>query len=451
MQEHDRFAAPGHSAREQEVVRKVWRRILWFAALLLLCAQIDKHNIAFAALTMSRDLKLTATMFGLCAAIFYVGYVLCEIPSNLIMARVGARVWLARIAITIGFVSAATTFAVGPDSLLAIRFLLGVAEAGMIPGLLLYFTYWFPPAYRARANSWFLIAMPVAGVVSSILSGAILDLDGMFGMAGWRWLFMLLGLPSIVLGVVAIFYLTDRPSKAKWLTPDDKQVLARLLRSTVDDEPAQASAANTVARGRWGRGLLQRDVLLLALANLGLFVTLSVMTTWTPQIIRTAFPGGHYSYLGWLAALPALAAAISMPLWSASSDARAERKWHVILPSALAAFGLCLNLAGGAPVIVLLGLVMAAVGAYGGYGVFWTLVASVLPERNRPAGIAMIHAFGTVGAALSPVVVGFLRDRTGQFSSGLAFALAMLGLSILAVYLVQKRTAVVSGSPYRAG
>ncbi|WP_250491457.1 MFS transporter [Caballeronia sp. INML2] len=450
MGQSDQITASEYSGRQREVVRKVWRRILWFAGLLLLCAQIDKHNIAFAALTMSHDLKLTATMFGLCTAIFYVGYVLCEIPSNLIMARVGARVWLARIAITIGLVSAATMFAIGSDSLLAIRFLLGVAEAGMIPGLLLYFTYWFPPAYRARANSWFLLAMPIAGVISSILSGTILDLDGLLGMAGWRWLFLLLGLPSVVLGIAAIFYLTDRPKEAKWLTFEDKQLLEALLRPETGEAP-KARTADTSTRRRRGAGVFRRDVLLLAIANLGLFVTLSVMTTWTPQIVRNAFPGGHYAHLGWLAALPALAATIAMPLWSASSDARDERRWHVMLSCAVAAFGLCIVLFGGTSGITLLGLVVCAVGAYGGYGVFWTLVAHVLPERSRPAGIAIIHAFGTVGAALSPVVVGFLRDRTGLFSSGLVFAVAMLSLSVLAVCSVRPNIPTAAKAQFNLG
>lgn len=450
MGQPDQITSSEHSGRQREVVRKVRRRILWFAGLLLLYAQIDKHNIAFAALTMRHDLKLTATMFGLCTAIFYVGYVLCEIPSNLIMARVGARVWLARIAVTIGLVSAATLFAVGFDSLLAIRFLLGVAEAGMIPGLLLYVTYWFPSAYRARANGWFLLAMPVARVVSSILSGTILDLDGLLGMAGWRWLFLLLGLPSIVLGIAAILYLTDRPKDAKWLASDEKEILEQLL-CPGNDEALKARAAVASTRRRWGPGAFKRDVLLLALANLGLFVTLSVMTTWTPQIVRNAVPGGHYAHLGWLAALPALAATIAMPLWSASSDARDERKWHVTLSCAVAAFGLCIILFGGTSGITLLGLVVCAVGAYGGYGVFWTLVAHVLPERSRPTGIAIIHAFGTVGAALSPVVVGFLRDRTGLFSSGLVFAVAMLSLSVLAICSVRPDVRTTAKAQFNLG
>jgi ACS family 4-hydroxyphenylacetate permease-like MFS transporter len=198
---------------------KVWRRILVFGFLLLLFAQIDKTNIAFAALTMRRDLGLTATMFGFCVSIFFVGYILCEIPSNLIMARVGARTWLARISITLGLASVATMFAVGPRSLLTIRFLLGMAEAGMIPGLLLYFTYWFPPAYRARANGWFLVAMPVAGVVGAVLSGAILDLNGTFGLAGWQWLFLLLGMAPVTLGVVAFFVLTSVGPKYRSTVP----------------------------------------------------------------------------------------------------------------------------------------------------------------------------------------------------------------------------------------
>ncbi|MBV8912271.1 MAG: MFS transporter, partial [Acetobacteraceae bacterium] len=216
-------------AAEQDVMRKVWRVILSFGFLLLLFAQVDKHNIAFAGLTMTRDLGLTATMFGICVSIFYVGYILCEIPSNLVMARVGARAWLARISITLGLASAATMLAVGPKSLLVIRFLLGVAEAGMIPGLLLYFTYWFPPLYRARANGLFLVAMPVAGVLASILSGAIMELNGTWGLAGWQWLFLLLGMPPVLLGLLALVFLPDRPAKAGWLSDAEKQTLEVLL------------------------------------------------------------------------------------------------------------------------------------------------------------------------------------------------------------------------------
>ncbi len=419
---------------EQVVMGKVWKRILFLGFLLLLFAQVDKHNIAYAGLTMSRDLGLTATMFGVCVSIFYVGYILCEIPSNLIMARVGPRFWLARISITLGLASATTMFAVGFKSLLVIRFVLGMAESGMIPGLLLYFTYWFPPSYRARANAWFLVAMPIAGMLASILSGTILDLNGKYGLAGWQWLFLLLGVPPIILGILALILLTDRPRDAVWLSAAERLVLATLL----TDKPSHSQAQQpTQATAGWVAALLSRDVIFLAIANLGVFVALSILTTWTPQIVRALVPGDKFTLLGWLAALPALAAAITMPLWSKRSDKRRERKWHIIIPSALAVVGLLLTMSVEVPGIKLAGLIMCSIGAYGGYGVFWSLVAQVIPERHRPAGIAMIHAFGSAGAILSPVMIGFLRDLTGNFGAGLLFAAGMLSVSILLLMQVR--------------
>ncbi|MGI4939057.1 MAG: MFS transporter [Janthinobacterium lividum] len=420
---------------EQNVMRKVWRRILLFGFLLLLFAQVDKHNIAFAGLTMSHDLGLTATMFGLCVSIFYVGYIVCEIPSNLIMVRVGPRAWLARISITLGLASAVTMLAVGPSSLLFIRFFLGVAEAGMIPGLLLYFTYWFPQSYRARANGLFLVAMPVAGVVASILSGVILDLNGIFGLAGWQWLFLLLGMPPVLLGALALVLLSDRPQAASWLSLAEKHVLTALL---AKEKLHQPTTPPTTAANGWFAALFRRDVMFLAVANLGVFITLSILTTWTPQIVRALVSGNQYALFGFIAAMPALAAVIAMPLWSRRSDLRHERKWHIVIPAALAATGLMLTALTGSTWFKLVGLIMCSVGAYGGYGVFWSLVTQVLPERYRPAGIAMIHAFGSAGAILSPVVIGFLRDLTGSFSAGLLFAAVMLAVSIPLLLMVDE-------------
>jgi ACS family 4-hydroxyphenylacetate permease-like MFS transporter len=420
---------------ERAVMRKVWRRILWFGFALLLFAQIDKHDIAFAGLTMSHDLGLTATVFGLCVSIFYVGYILCEIPSNLVMARVGARTWLARISITLGLASAATMLAAGPKSLIVIRFILGMAEAGMIPGLLLYFTYWFPPSYRARANGWFLVAMPVAGVAAAILSGSILDLNGLLNLAGWQWLFLLLGLPPIALGVLAFLYLTDRPSGASWLTFAERRALTTWVAA---GEPSPQRVRHDAGAG-WVAVLFSRDVLCLAFANLGVFITLSVLTTWTPQIVRALAPGQHFALFGLIAALPALAAALTMPLWSRRSDTYHERKWHIVLPTAFAAVGLLITMWSGTPWLKLVGLIFCSMGAYGGYGVFWSLVAQVLPDAHRPAGIAMIHAFGSAGAILSPMVIGFLRDLTGNFAAGLLFAASMLGLSVIALLAVRDR------------
>jgi ACS family 4-hydroxyphenylacetate permease-like MFS transporter len=422
------------SSLEQVLMAKIWRRILVFGFLLLLFAQVDKHNIAFAGLTMSRDLGLTATMFGLCVSIFYVGYIICEIPSNLVMARVGARTWLARISISLGLASAATMLATGPNSLLVIRFLLGMAEAGMIPGLLLYFTYWFPPTYRARANGLFLVAMPVAGVVASILSGAIMELNGVFGLAGWQWLFLLLGLPPVTLGLLAFLFLTNRPETANWLSTLEKRLLATMLTPDTTSAPIAAAPG---ARTGWLFALTRRDVVFLAIANLGVFVTLSILTTWTPQIVRALVPGQNYALFGWIAALPALAAVIVMPWWSRQSDMRRERKWHIVTATAFAAAGLLLTMAAGPAWLKLIGLVMCSMGAYGGYGIFWSLVAQVLPDRYRPAGIALIHAFGSAGAILSPILIGFLRDQTGNFAAGLLLAAGMLVVSIVLLALVK--------------
>jgi ACS family 4-hydroxyphenylacetate permease-like MFS transporter len=402
------------ASNEEIVMRKVWRRILLFGFLLLLFAQIDKHNIAFAGLTMSNDLGLTATTFGFCVSIFYVGYILCEIPSNLIMARVGARAWLARISITLGLASAITMLAVGFKSLLTIRFLLGMAEAGMIPGLLLYFTYWFPLSYRARANSWFLVAMPIAGVVASILSGVILDLNGALGLAGWQWLFLLLGMPPIILGLLAFFHLNDGPEKASWLSATERRLLATMLAN--EPSPQQSNQPGAANPG-WARALFSRDVISLA--------------------IRALVSGEQFSLFGWIAAVPALAAAISMPLWSRQSDKHRERKWHIVIPNTFAVIGLLVTMSATTPWMKLAGLVMCSMGSYGGYGVFWSLVAQVIPERHRPAGIAMIHAFGSAGAILSPVIIGFLRDLTGNFSAGLLFAAGMLTVSIVLLVFIK--------------
>ncbi|HEY7820503.1 MAG TPA: MFS transporter, partial [Vicinamibacteria bacterium] len=214
----------------EPVIRKVSRRLIPFLFLLYVFAYLDRINIGFAALAMNRDLGLTATMFGIANTIFYVGYMLFEIPSNIALARFGARIWIPRIMITWGIASTATMLAASPTSLYLIRFFVGVAEAGFVPGVLLYLTYWFPPSHRARANAVFMVAMPVTIAFGASISGLVLEgLDGAFGMAGWRWLFLVEGLPSIVLGVIAAFYLTSRPAEARWLTPEEKSVLEASL------------------------------------------------------------------------------------------------------------------------------------------------------------------------------------------------------------------------------
>jgi ACS family 4-hydroxyphenylacetate permease-like MFS transporter len=413
---------------ESPVVAKVFRRLIPFLFLLYLFAYLDRINIGFAALLMNRELGLTATMFGIANAIFYAGYVLFEIPSNLMLARFGARVWIPRIMITWGVASTATLFATTPLGLYLIRFLVGVAEAGFVPGVLLYLTYWFPPSHRARANAVFMIAMPVTIAFGASISGLILQWgDGILGMSGWRWLFLIEGLPSVALGIAAAFYLTSRPQDAKWLTEEEK---ATLLASLPRDE--------TSAKKTPWRELLGREVVLLSLAYFGLTMTLNTNATWTPTIAREALQERSLSFVGFVVAIPALLTALAMPIWSARSDRAKERRWHVVLPMALGAVGWILVAAVADPWDRFAGLVAVSMGAFTAMAVFWTLPPAILSAAARPAGIAFISSCGILASATSPLLVGSLRDFTGSFTVAILFVAIMLLAAAALVLQVNK-------------
>jgi ACS family 4-hydroxyphenylacetate permease-like MFS transporter len=423
------------SAAEEEVAvaRKVYRRLSWFLVLLFISSYLDRINISFAALAMNKELGLTATMYGFAGSIFYVAYVLAEIPSNMMMPRFGARIWIPRIMITWGLASAATVFAVGPNSLYALRALTGLAEAGFMPGVLLYLTYWFPSAYRARATALFIMAQPITIMFGSSVSGLILDMHGFLGLAGWRWLFLLEGLPAVILGVIAFFYLTNRPEEANWLTAREKTVLQNALAKS------EARYERTGARTGGVLGeLFSAPVLLLALTYLGLVVSLVTNSTWVPQIVRAVVTDGSYATIGLIAAVPSLAAILIMPMWSASSDRRQERRWHVMLPMGLAAIGwLCVALVSD-PALRLVGLIFCSVGTFAAQGIFWTLPATFLSPGVRPVGIAMVNTIGMIGTTIGPVTVGWLKDFTGTFVSGLIFVASCVALSALCVLIVPR-------------
>jgi ACS family 4-hydroxyphenylacetate permease-like MFS transporter len=412
------------------VIRKVSRRLIPFLFLLYVFSYLDRINIGFAALSMNRDLGLTFTMFGVANTIFYVGYVLFEIPSNLMLARFGARVWIPRIMITWGLASTATLLATTPSGLYLIRFLVGVAEAGFLPGILLYLTYWFPQSHRARANAVFMLAMPVTIAFGASISGLILQWgNGFLGLAGWQWLFLIEGLPSVLLGIVAAFYLTSRPTDAKWLTEQEKALLVASL-------PSEEKAS--VGTSPW-RELLSRNVVLLSLAYFGLTMTLNTNATWTPQIAREALASSSLSFIGIVVAIPALVTVLAMPLWSARSDRMKERTLHIVLPMALAALGWLLVAASPEPWSRFVGLVWVSVGAFAAMAVFWTVPPAILSTAARPAGIAFISSCGILASATSPLLVGWLRDMTRSFTASILFVATVLVMAAGLVFLVRAR------------
>jgi ACS family 4-hydroxyphenylacetate permease-like MFS transporter len=414
---------------DDPVIRKVSRRLIPFLFVLYVFSFLDRINIGFAALSMNKELMLTATMFGIANTIFYTGYFLFEIPSNLMLARYGARIWIPRIMITWGIASTATMFAAGPASLYLIRLVVGIAEAGFLPGILLYLTYWFPQSHRARANAVFMVAQPITIAFGATISGFILDMDPLLGLSGWRWMFFAEGIPSVLLGIVAYFYLTDRPADAKWLTSDEKAVLERSL---AHEQVGKRSGVG------W-RELLGRDVILLSVAYFGLTMTLNTNATWTPQIIREVLESWSLSSVGLVTAIPGLATALAMPLWSARSDRRKERTWHIALPMMLAAAGWVLSASTTAPEARLLGLTCVSIGAFSAMAVFWTLPPTLFSPAARPAGIAFISSCGILASATSPLLVGWLTDLTKSFATALYCVTAVLLCAVALVLFVGAR------------
>ncbi|KJM56979.1 4-hydroxyphenylacetate permease [Pluralibacter gergoviae] len=442
-----------HSAGgiEQRVIKKLFRRLITFLFVLFVFSFLDRINIGFAGLTMGKDLGLTSTMFGLAATLFYVTYVLCGIPSNIMLAKVGARRWIAGIMVVWGIASTCTLFATSPQTLYLLRMLVGIAEAGFLPGVLVYLTWWFPAWHRARANALFMIAMPVTMMFGSLLSGYILALDGLWHLKGWQWLFLLEGLPSVLLGVVTWFFLNDTPDQAGWLDDDEKRALKQML----DRERSVAAAPRSAPRSTL-REVLTPAVLLYTLAYFCLTNTLSAINIWTPQILQSFNTGSSNIMIGLLAAIPQFCTIFGMIWWSRRSDRRSERKLHTILPYLFAAAGWLLASASGSNLIQLLGIVMASTGSFTAMAIFWTTPDRVISLRARAVALATINAVGNVGSAVSPLLIGILRDSTGSFSAGLWFVAGLLIAGALVLTAIpmggrrEPQTAVISVAEKRA-
>lgn len=412
---------------EQRVLRKITWRIVPFIMLLYFIAFLDRVNIGFAALTMNDDLGFSPTVFGLGAGIFFLGYFLFEVPSNLILHKVGARIWIARVMITWGLVSGAMAFVQGTTSFYTLRFLLGVAEAGFFPGIILYLSYWFPAQRRAQVTAIFMAAAPISTALGSPISAALLEMHGLMGFKGWQWMFVLEAVPAVVFGVVVLFWLTDKPEKAKWLDDEERNWLMATL--AAEQSRKQATAQHSVLKG-----LLDPRVLALALVYFGTSAGLYTLGIWSPQIIKTL--GISSMAVGLLNAVPAVIAVMAMVVWARHSDRTNERPWHVIGACLLAACGLLYAGTATTVVTVILALTIVNCGISASKPPLWSMPTLFLSGPAAAAGIATINSIGNLGGFVGPFMIGLIKEHSGSYTWGLWFVAGLLVLSSLTVLLL---------------
>lgn len=398
-------------AAAPDPLRKVRRRLIPFLFLLYIVAYLDRINVSFAALQMNQDLAFSSAVYGFGAGIFFISYVLFEVPSNLILERVGVRIWISRIMITWGIASSAMMFVQGPWSFYALRFLLGAAEAGFFPGIILYLTRWFPADDRARAIALFMTATALAGVIGGPVSGALLALDGAGGLRGWQWLFLLEGLPAIVLGVVVFMWLPERPSDAKWLDPAEREWLTGRL-------SAEAAAVDPSTHATFGRALRSGRLWLLAGLYFTIIISFYGVSFWLPQILQS-LSGMSDLRVTFLSALPYLVAAIGMVVIARRSDRTGQRAGLVAASALVAVCGFAAAALVTSPTASLIALSVAALGTWGTLGPFWTMPAAFLRGAAAAGGIAAINSVGNIGGFVGPYAVGYVRQATGDFAAGL--------------------------------
>lgn len=419
------------AARDNGILRKVRLGILPFLFLLYIVSFLDRINIGFAALTMNHDLGITSEQFGFLAGIFFIGYFIFEIPSNLILHRVGARLWIARILISWGVVASLTALVADAHQLYLLRFLLGVAEAGFFPGVILYLTYWFRRRELAQAVALFMTAVPIAGVIGAPISGVILDHVHWFGLSSWRWLLALEGAPAIICGLAAYRFLPNAPADAKFLSAGERSRLREIL--AADQEQRRRVVEHSPVRAL-GRGRVWH----LVATYFTTVVAIYALTFWLPQIVKSFSHGYSNTFIGFLVMLPMLAGLVGMLLISRSSDRRLERRWHAAIP--LLAGGVAMVLASQTSSIwlSLILLSVAAVGVYSFLGPFWSLPAEFLAGYGAAAGIALINSIGNLGGFLGPYVMGVAVRRTGGMTGGLIFSGVCMAISAVLIVLLPK-------------
>ncbi|MGH6872348.1 MAG: MFS transporter [Rhizomicrobium sp.] len=410
--------------QENAVFAKAAWRLIPFMGILYVVNYLDRVNVSFAALTMNRDLGLSSAAYGFGAGIFFFGYFLFEVPSNAILMRVGARRWVFRIMFTWGLVSMAMAFARTPTMFYTLRFLQGVSEAGFFPGMILYLTFWFPAATRARFNAAFLASIVIANIVGSPLSGAILGMSGISGLHGWQWLFLIEGAPAVLLAFSVLAFLPNGPADATWLSGGEKALIAGAL-----------SRESLPKEDLWA-GVLHPSIWILGLADIGIITTHYGIGLWLPLLVKET--GLSALETGFVVAIPYVLALAAMLAWAHSSDVRGERVFHVVAPALVAAGGLFVAgaLGGGVGTIVALSLVMIC--TYAALVVFWTFPTSFLGGTAAAGGIALVNAIGNLGGFFGPYLVGWLKDATGGYGAGMAVLGCGLLMTAAVVYVFSR-------------
>ena len=409
---------------EQQLLRKVAWRLVPLIMTCFVAAYFDRVNISFAKLQMQSELGLSDAAYGLGASMFFVGYLLFEIPSNLVLARVGARRWIARIMITWGMASAAMMFVHTETMFYLLRFLLGVLEAGFVPGVIYFFMQWFPAKQRGRINSFFFGASALSGIIGGPLAGGIMKyLNGVYELSGWQWLFLLEGIPSIILGIVVLFVLDDRIEDAKWLNSTEKTMLSDALRREHKVDSSHS----------FGAALRQPVTYMLSLIYLGLCAGIYGIFFWMPQLVRTA-GNADPLVIGVITTLPYFAAIIGVVLIGRSSDRTGERRWHLVGCVLAGLIGYVVSASfGNNTVLLVIGLSIATTGLISSFALFWVYPPRVLTGVAAAGGIALINSIGQFGGVFAPYMVGRVKDLTGSASMGLYAIAGICGLAALLI------------------
>jgi len=415
---------------EHQTMRKVIWRLLPFLMICYLMAFIDRGNVGMASLQMNHDIGMSAKVFGFGASLFFVSYFICEVPSNLALEKYGARVWIARIMITWGLVSAATALVHNATTFYILRFLLGAAEAGFAPGVLLYLSYWVPKAYRARVVATFMVSIPAASFIGSPISALLLQMDGLAGLRGWHWLFILEGLPTVLLGIACLFMLTDKPAKATWLNEDERRwLLGELAAESAQPKKVAAMPLTRLFRNRY--------VLCLALVDTCASAAGSTLSVWQPQLLKSY--GLSVLQTGMLNAVPYALASILMIFWGRHSDRTKEHRWHTVVPMLMIGGGLFATSLSGSLLPTVCMLCSVLIGAYAFKGPFWALASDMLSNSTIAAGLATVNAIANLlGGGLMVNVYGWVKEATGSYSLAL-MPLGILTLVSVATLLILTR------------